>query len=59
MLAETVIIYLWHLCLVNYVSRKSRREGTLEETTVEVVPEDLVKNALVVGGVEGVVAVEG
>jgi hypothetical protein len=59
MLAEAVIIYLWHLCLVNYVGREGRREGTLEEATVEVVPEDLVKDALVVGGVERVVAVEG
>ena len=59
MLAETVIIDLWHLRLVNYVGREGRREGTLEEATVEVVPEDLVKDALVVRGVEGVVAVEG
>ncbi len=59
MLAESVIIYLWHLRLVNYIGREGRGEGTLEEATVEVVPEDLVKDALVVGGVEGVVAVEG
>jgi len=31
----------------------------LKETTVKVVPEDLIKDALVVGGIEGVVSVQG
>lgn len=59
MLAETVIIYLWHLRLANYVGREGRRERTLEKATVKVVPENLVKDALVVGSVKRVVAVEG
>ena len=59
MLAQSVIIYLRHLSLVDDVGREGRREGTLEEATVDVVPEDLVKDALVVGGVERSVAVEG
>ena len=59
MLAESVIIYLWHLSLVDDIGREGRRERTLEEATVDVVPEDLVKDALVVGGVECSVAVEG
>jgi hypothetical protein len=54
-----VVKNLWYFAIVDDVGGKLGRKGTLKETTVKVVPEDLIKDALVVGGIEGVVSVQG
>jgi hypothetical protein len=54
-----VIIYFWNFTMVDYICRKLRGEGTLEKVTVNTIPEDLIKNSLVVGRIKSIVAMEG
>jgi len=43
---------------MNDIGRQRRRQRTLKKATVGIIPEDLIENALVVGGVERVVAMD-
>jgi hypothetical protein len=52
-----VVIDSWDFAMMDDVSRQLRGKGTLKEASVDAIPEDLIKDALVVGGIEGKVPV--
>lgn len=59
MLSQTAIGNVGYFAGVDHIGGKGGRKGTLKPTTVSVVPEDLVEDALVVGREETIVPIEG
>jgi hypothetical protein len=51
-----MVRYIGKLALMNDVRRQCRRQGTLKKPTMQVIPEDLVKNAVIIRSVEAEIA---
>ena len=49
---QTMIAYRGYFLTMNDISRKLRRKSALKKVTVSTIPEDLIKNPLIVRRIE-------